>query len=251
MAGALAKVGGTSFGADDVVRSLRQTHAYRRTMDEVVNHHLVLEACKKHGLRVTDDELQQAVNRMRLLNGLTSAADTQAWMSENGISHEDLEANLEYQMSKRKLVTKVFGADALAKRVKDKPEAYTRVALSKICVESEDLANDVADQLRSEEESFAALARRHSTCKASKASGGMVGWVDLASLAPAVRDAVRASSGDGEIVGPVRADDRWHVLQVNAIEKPQLDYELEDRVLADLVREWLEAERKQVVIEIQ
>lgn len=75
-------------------------------------------------------------------------------------------------------------------------------------------AEEVAREARRRGADFAALARRLSQHGASAAQGGDMGWLPEPDLQPAIREAVEKAS-KGDIIGPVKGADGWHVLRLN------------------------------------
>jgi peptidylprolyl isomerase len=74
-------------------------------------------------------------------------------------------------------------------------------------------AEDLAREVRRRGSDFVAVARRASQHAPSAAQGGDMGWLAEADLLPAVREAVEKAA-KGDIVGPVKGPEGWHVLRV-------------------------------------
>lgn len=74
-------------------------------------------------------------------------------------------------------------------------------------------AEDLAREARRRNADFAALARKSSQHAPSAGQGGDLGWLAEDNLLPAVREAVE-KAGRGDIVGPVKGPEGWHVVRV-------------------------------------
>lgn len=81
-------------------------------------------------------------------------------------------------------------------------------------------AEDLLREVRRRGSDFAAVARRASQHTPSAAQGGDMGWLAEAELQPAVREAVE-KAGKGDIVGPVKGPEGWHILRVVERKEPQ------------------------------
>lgn len=81
-------------------------------------------------------------------------------------------------------------------------------------------ADDLAREVRRRGSDFAAVARRASQHTPSAAQGGDMGWLAESDLQPAVREAVEKAA-KGDIVGPVKGPEGWHVLRVADRKEPE------------------------------
>ena len=79
----------------EVVDYLRLTGKFAPALREVIVRKTTVEAAKKYKLKVNAKQLQKAADIFRSVNGLSKAADTQAWLKANGITVEALEVYME------------------------------------------------------------------------------------------------------------------------------------------------------------
>lgn len=108
-------------------------------------------------------------------------------------------AQAEQRLASHILVEVPAGADAAAQKA------------------AEDEANRVAALAKAPGADFAALAREHSDDVGSKAAGGDLGWVEkTGALGQPFEDALFAMQA-GEVVGPVKTDFGWHVIQLREL----------------------------------
>jgi len=91
----------------EVVDHLRLTGRFAPALREVVRRKVAREGAKKIGLKVTTRELQKGADAFRLVNRLTSASATNAWLRANGITVEALEDYLETNLLISKLRDKL------------------------------------------------------------------------------------------------------------------------------------------------
>ncbi len=107
-----------------------------------------------------------------------------------------------------------------------------------ILVETEEEAQDIITALQSGE-SFADLAKAVSTDTGSGASGGELGWSPVTQYVKEFQDAVR----DGEIgaiLGPVKSEFGYHIIQVRAREDRELDETQLTNAKDNAFNTWLE-----------
>lgn len=99
--------------------------------------------------------------------------------------------------------------------------------VSHILIETDSDTDDAAAKQQAEEvvaklaagEEFAALAAEYSDDTLSKDSGGALGWLRQGDIG-ADFDNAAFSAEAGEVVGPVKQDDHYHVIVVNDIRAP-------------------------------
>lgn len=104
-------------------------------------------------------------------------------------------------------------------------------------------AEQIAAQARAPGADFAALATADSEDDGSKAAGGDLGWVSKGMMGKPFEDALFAMQ-KGDIVGPVRSDFGWHVIQMRDLkEGRQTPFE---QVREQLAKEQVETDRERM-----
>lgn len=199
---------------------------------------LLLHLAEEAGLSVSDAELQNAADATRRQLGLTSAAQTHAWLKREGLSPNDFETSLEHDLLGEKLRDHVTGA-RIADHFAANQTDYARARLRLILVSREDLARELLAQMREEGRDFADLARQHSLHE-SRDRGGLLGLVRRRQLAPHVAEAVFTTAA-GEIAGPLAAPQGFQLLLVEEVVPPQLDAELTALIRQEVFDAWLAA----------
>ena len=126
----------------------------------------------------------------------------------------------------------------LASHILVKVDAGASPAVQKA---AEQKAAQLAAQARQPGADFAALARANSDDVGSKAGGGDLGWVTKGVMVKPF-DAALFKMQPGEIVGPVKTDFGWHVIQLRDIKAgSQVPFE---QVRAQLAKEQADADRE-------
>ncbi len=104
-------------------------------------------------------------------------------------------------------------------------------------------ANKLAAEARAVGADFAALARANSDDPVAKGNGGNLGWQTKGGMPGAFDDAVFAMRA-GEVRGPIKIGNDWHILKVDQI-RPAVQRPFED-VRAELEREAQEGSQERV-----
>src|SRR5262245_61643507 len=119
---------------------------------------LVGEQARQAGLAVTDEELQAAADDCRRRHGLTAAADTRAWLAARGLSVDDFESSLEQDLLAAKLRQHLTTA-GVDGHFTAHQSGFERLRLALVLVPREDLASELASQVREEGRELADVAR--------------------------------------------------------------------------------------------
>ena len=209
---------------------------------------VISDAAQKAGLSVSDEELQTAADNFRQRRGLQSAEDTMAWLKERSMSLEDVEDRLSRAILARKLRLQV---------IKGKEEQYLAehradfdaATISHIVVPDEGLAREIKSQIDDGDEDFGVLARQYSIDTASARAGGYVGRVGRNALSAPVQAAVFGASA-GDVVGPVKTDQGYHVIRVEAIDDGALDDAKKATIANRLFNDYLADARKKAGVKL-
>lgn len=239
---------------DRNVSLLEALHAWKvsgqleRLLEQLVQDRLIAEEARREGLSISDEELQRAADAFRQAHGLHRAADTQNWFAERRLDVEGFQALVEMPLLRRKLAERVVGSQ-VERYFAENRVNFDRARLAQIVVEREGVAVELLTQLVEDGADFAALARKHSTDRATGQAGGSLGIVARKSLSPAVEAAVfGARSGDA--VGPFKTAHGFHVLKVEEILPAQLDERTTEAIRERLFEEWLRQRLRQARVRL-
>ncbi len=147
---------------------------------------------------------------------------------QTGMSDADINRYFELQALRTKL------QDAVSTDITTKGEfADAR----HILVATEEEANDVISALNAGE-SFADLAKAVSTDTGSGTNGGELGWSPVTTYVKEFQDAVKTAE-IGAIVGPIKTQFGYHIIQVRAREERELNKDQIDNAKAGAFSNWL------------
>ncbi len=147
---------------------------------------------------------------------------------QTGMRDADLNSYFEFQAMRIKL------QDAVSTDITSTgPFADVR----HILVATEEEANDVINALHAGE-SFADLAKSVSTDTSSGANGGELGWGPISQYVKEFQDAVKTAE-IGAIIGPVKSQFGYHIIQVRAREDRELSKDQLDNAKSSAFSNWL------------
>jgi len=104
-----------AISTEKVVDYLRCTGGFAPALQQVAGRQLAVKAAAEKGLAVSDEELQQASDAWRAVNGLFSAIDTNECLEDLGLTIDKYEAYLETNL----LIFKLKQALASEAKIED------------------------------------------------------------------------------------------------------------------------------------
>lgn len=191
------------------------------------------------------EELNEAKQRFYAERQLTQAADIQAWMKQQGLSHEQLDNMIvrKLKLEKFKQVTWGHKLESYFFQLKGKLD---KVIYSLLRTQEPGLAQELYFRLQAKEQSFADVAQKYSKGPEAQ-TGGLVGPVELNTLHPAMVQ-ILTSSQPGQISPPTRIAEWLVIVRVEKFLPAQLDEPMKARLLNELFENWLQEQQKQVEI---
>jgi parvulin-like peptidyl-prolyl isomerase len=201
---------------------------------------LVQEEARRAGLSVPADDLQAAADHFRRRHGLSAAADTHAWLAARGLSADDFAAGLEESLLAARLKQHLTGPQVeghfAARRA-----GLEQLRLDLVLVPRDDLARELASQVRDEGRDLEDVAREHglSVARHRGPRDALVG-----PLAEAL-----ASAKSGELVGPVGTAEGFALVVVEERRPAELDAATRKRIQDELFDSWLADRMKEASLD--
>jgi len=222
----------------DIVAYLRRSARIAEAAVLTEQDAIVLTACDRFGILVSEDELQAAGDAFRAENKLLGSAETFGWLAQQRIRVEDWSEGIRLSLLRKKLKEHLFGGAIDGNYIENRDQ-YRRVALSQILVLDLPTALTIAQTLREGHASFCALALEYSKGKQSQENGGFVGVRFLVELLPEIAQAL-AEAKEGDTIGPVQTRLGYHVLRVEKWFPTELNESVRNQIFDSLFQVWLQ-----------
>jgi hypothetical protein len=231
----IASVDGTRLSLAGLLRWLRARGRLGPLVREALAAQLVKEQARQAGLSATAEELQAAADAFRRRHGLNAAADTRAWLAAKSMTVDDLEEGLEEGLLADKFRQHVT-ANQVDRHWQEHQAGYERLRLALVTVGREELARELASQVREDGRTLADVVREHGLAL----DRGARLRKDLGSpLAEAL-----AAAPIGQLVGPVATARDFTLAVVEERRPAELDTATRQLIRDELFEAWL-AERLQ------
>lgn len=199
--------------------------------DDLINDLLIRDRADRLGLTVSENELKDAVGRLKQQYGITTDEQFDTSLKQSGLTRAEMEAKLREtlvtnkvfarelrnraEMSDRELREK-FNREKENYRLPERARLREIVILKPASDISADLARrraeDLALQAKAAGANFATIASTASE-SATKERGGELGDVTRGELIPDLDRAV-FNAQTGAVIGPIETKSAWHILKV-------------------------------------
>lgn len=203
--------------ADPITRKTLNEESLRRygkdVLENMVNRHLILQACKTHGIEVTSTEVREEINRIASKFGLSMQAYLQLLQEERDIQPDQYSREIVWPMlALRRLV---------ADRVQVTDEEFNKAFISQfgeavkcrlIMMASKSDAELLRQKAVAAPDQFAALAKERSEDEASASVGGLIPPIRRYTGDTRLEEAAFALQ-DNEISPVLQLGDQWIFLQ--------------------------------------
>ncbi|AJZ88149.1 peptidylprolyl isomerase SurA [Cedecea neteri] len=207
--------------------TLRHQIIERLIMDQII-----LQMGQKMGVKITDDELDQAIANIAKQNNMTMD-QMRSRLAYDGVNYNTYRTQIRKEMTisevrnnevRRRVSILPQEVDALAQQVGNQNDSSTELNLSHILIalpenpssaqvdDAEKQARNVVDQARNGAD-FGKLAISYSADQQAL-KGGQMGWGRIQEL-PSIFAQALSTAKKGDIIGPIRSGVGFHILKVN------------------------------------
>ncbi len=237
-----------SISSLDILNQVKLSCQIPTIVEGIVSRKILGYTAAEAGITVEPEELQQAADSIRLVNGLRRTEDTWQWLQKYCLSLDEFEELVYGNVISAKLAQHLFEEKIEPFFVEHQLD-YAQVVMYEVVLDDEDMAIELFYALKEDEISFHETARQHIQDKELRRSCGYRGILYRKDLKPEISAAVFAASPP-QILKPILTSLGTHLILVEEIIQPQLDIPLRHKILSDLFAEWLKQEISQFDIEI-
>ena len=188
------------------------------------------------GIEVTEEDVE--AQKEALIEQLGGEEAFDQAVAESGLADEDIQLQLRQRALQEKIAEEVGQAEVTDEQVAEFYEQNKdtrfgeRARARHILVDERPLAEDLIAQLEDGAD-FAALAKEHSKDPGSGAQGGDLGEFSRGQMVPEFDEAV-FSAEVGEIVGPVKTEFGFHIIELLEILEGQTLEEATEEIRTEL-----------------
>jgi parvulin-like peptidyl-prolyl isomerase len=216
---------------------------------EILRQHLIeQEIERREDLEVSSEIVEQAVIDFRLQNQLTEPEKFKEWLAAQNLDyvtfHKRISANFKMEALRSKIAERRLSEYFIEKKL-----VLDKIVLSRIVVDSKELAEELCAQIE-EGESFESLAQEYSLAE-DRIFKGMMGLVSRGAMPDQLRSLVDKSS-EGEVIGPLEFAGSWGIFRVEKFQPASLeDRQIKQGLEAELFEQWIAEKLRTTPIKLQ
>jgi parvulin-like peptidyl-prolyl isomerase len=226
--------------ANEIIQLLKQELQLKPFCQKLLQKKVIDKAAREQGLTVTPEEIQVVGDQLRREKRLEKAADTIAWLADQMVSVEDLEAGICDRLLTQKLAEHLFSKEVEKNFVQNKLQ-FDQIILYQIIVTNLQLAREIFYQIQEGEISFFDAAHLYDIDENRRHLCGCEGKVYRWGLKPDIAVAV-FSAKPGEVIRPLETERGYNLFLVEKFLPAELTPERYQEILHNMFNEWLSNE---------
>lgn len=241
-------INGRSLSLHDVLHGLKVAGS-QGFLEQAVNDHLLAEAAIEENIDVSDEELQDAVNRFRQRAGLNSADATAVWLKQNRLTVDDLANRLEQRLIQEKLKQKITEGQE-ERYFENNRESFETAVIGQISFSEESAAEDFLRQCKDGGSYYYALIREQEQGLLDGRPRAYPVPFRRDDLTPTIEAAVFGAAA-GDVIGPLHSGLSYHVIKVEELRKAELTGSLKAKIRETLFDDWCKDLLHRAKIEVE
>jgi hypothetical protein len=218
-------------------------------ISDVLRQHIIeQEINTRTDIEISSALIEQTIIDFRLKNQLTDAQKFQEWLTNNGTDYTTFHTSITFNFQLEKLKV-LITESKLPEYFIEKKLYLDRVVLSRILVDSQELAEELQTQIE-EGSSFEQLAKEYSLAD-ERVFNGMMGPISRGTIPDILRAAVDAAT-PGKLINPIEIEGRFSLFRLEQIIPASLeDPQLQQSLTNELFEKWLGEKIQNLTVKIQ
>jgi parvulin-like peptidyl-prolyl isomerase len=231
---------------EEIIQQVKLSSKIPEIIEGILTRKIIENAAAEAAIQVETEELQKAADTLRLVNKLSSAADTWKWLEKQGISLDEFENIVQNTVLSGKLANHLFG-NKVEQFFYENQLNFAGAVMYEVVLDNDDLALELYYAIKEEEMSFYDVARQYIQDTELRRKGGYLGVVHRQDLKPEISAAVFAAKPP-QLLKPIVSSKGAHLIFVEEIIQKELDNKLRLKILSDLYAAWLKQQIQQVEV---
>jgi parvulin-like peptidyl-prolyl isomerase len=230
----------------EIIEQLKISCQVPILLEAIANRKIILNTAKEAGIKVENEELQEAADALRAANRLVKAEDTWKWLQKHYLTLEDFEQIAEINLLSLKLAAHLF-AEKVEPYFYENQLNYLAAVTYEVVLDDEDLAWELFYAVTEGEITFQDVTRQHIQNPELRRAGGYRGIKNRNEFKPDIAAAVFVGNPP-ELLKPIVIAQKVHLIWVEEIIQPKLDQQLCLKIMGELFADWLKQQIAQVEI---
>jgi parvulin-like peptidyl-prolyl isomerase len=228
----------TTISPEEIIRQIKISCYIPNILEAIVRERVINTTAEQLGIIVSEKELQEEGDNIRLTNKLVKAVDTWAWLEKHQLSLEDFEVLVRNRVITKKLAYHLFSGQ-VEKVFYENQVNFSTAITYEVLFNDRDIALEIFFAIQEGEITFTEIARQYIEEPELRRMGGYHGARYRTDFRPEVAPVVFAANPP-EILKPINTAKGTYLIFVEEIIQPQLDESLRQQIINDLFNEWLQ-----------
>ncbi|MGI9304946.1 MAG: peptidylprolyl isomerase [Gammaproteobacteria bacterium] len=237
----ITTVVGRPVTAEDVIVHLKADGTFRNAIYQLIEVQVIALKCEELKITCSEEDFRDYADTKRRLMGLFSAEDMNRYCKWYGIVMSQWNEMVRNELLRTKLQKKIITDADVGAYFEDHKNDFYMATLSRIVCPDEEQAQAALGAIRDDGDDFAAVARKVSIEKNTRAAGGYLGSVKYGTLPRAINDAV-FSENPGSVLGPFEQSGYWTIYRIEEVKNTELDDAQTKNISDQLFTRWLKDE---------
>lgn len=242
----IAQVNGEPLSLSQIIRKMNVSNEIG-FFDTFVRQILIRQLAQQEGLEITTNDLQRKVNDWRYQHRLEQVSDTEAYLTQRGITLEDVAETVTIQRLEYLLSVSVSQDKIEPYFVQNKMD-FDTAEICWIFLHDEATADELSLQLSEENADFHKLARQHSQDETTRPSSGYLGRLRRKHLPKSISARLFATQV-GSIIGPEKVSGGYALYLLQNLYPATLDQDIKKEIRKKLFHQWLQIQMRQAKID--
>ena len=230
----------------EIIEQLKLSCQVPNILEAIATRKILLNTAKDVDIKVENEELQKAADALRATNRLIKAEDTWMWLQKHYLSLEDFELLAEINLISLKLAHHLFSEKVEPYFYENQLDYFAAVTYE-VVLNDEDLAWELFYAVTEGEMTFQDVTRQYIQNPELRRATGYSGIKHRQEFKPDIAAAVFVANPP-ELLKPIAIAQKVHLIWVEEIIKPQLDRQLQVKIINQLFSNWLKQQIAQVEI---
>lgn len=226
-----------NISCEDIIRNIKLSCQIPGVVEAIATQKIIADAAQDAGIKVSEEELQQEGDSLRLEKKLVQAKDTWAWLKKHHLSLDDFEELANNNVLYKKLANHLF-ADKVERFFYEHQLNYVAAVTYEVIFDDRDLALELFYALQEREITFQEIARSYIQNPELRRASGYQGIKLRTDFRPEIAAAIFAATPP-EILKPIITPKGVHLIWLEEIIQPKLDEEVRQNIIKDMFSTWL------------
>jgi parvulin-like peptidyl-prolyl isomerase len=226
-----------TISGSDMIHSFKLSCQIPSLINGIATQKIIAEAAQRLGIEVSEAEIQEEGDKLRLEKKLVKAQDTWTWLKQHHLSVKEFEELVYNNLLSRKLANHLFSTQVEKFFYEHKLDYFTAV-IYQVIFDNRDVALEMFYALQEEEITFTEIARLYIEEPELRRIYGCQGIQRRKDFRPEIAAAVFAATPP-QILKPITTSKGVYLIWVEEIIQPQLDEQLREKIITELFSDWL------------